>query len=127
MQEAYRIGATLETIPTELRLMIAAHLDPDVPLDLRWSGLAQQEAQRRRATLASLPLVSRSWAEALAGQRWQVRRTLRGGVAVPFITDERAEVFLLDRCCTFALQTPNAYWNSPATGCLGTERKSSLS
>ena len=76
MQGDEQIGATLETIPPELKLEIAAHLDPDVPLNLRWSEMAQREAQSHRATLASLSLVSRSWAAALAGRRWQVRRTL---------------------------------------------------
>ncbi|KAG0660616.1 hypothetical protein C6P46_004479 [Rhodotorula mucilaginosa] len=66
-----RIGATLETIPTELKLMIADHFDPDVPLDLRWSQMEQHEAQSRRPTLASLSLVSRSWAAVLGGLRWQ--------------------------------------------------------
>lgn len=72
MQNAYRSGPTLETIPTELKLMIAAHLDPDVPHDLRWSQLAQHDAQIRRPTLASLSLVSRSWAAALEGLRCAV-------------------------------------------------------
>ena len=76
MQGDDRVGATLETIPTELKLMITDHLDPDVPVHLRWSHMAQREAQSRRATLASLSLVSRSWAAALAGRRWQVRFTL---------------------------------------------------
>lgn len=57
MQSAYRIGATLETIPTELKLMIASHLDPDVPLNLRWSEMrswhlpygGQQRPERFRA------------------------------------------------------------------------------
>lgn len=73
MQSAYRIGATLETIPTELKLEIASHLDPDVPNDLRWSKAAQHDAQSHRAAIRSFSLVSRSWAAALAGQRWQVR------------------------------------------------------
>lgn len=72
-----RIGATLETIPTELKLMIADHFDPDVPLDLRWSQMEQHEAQSRRPTLASLSLVSRSWATVLGGLRWQVRCAVR--------------------------------------------------
>ena len=77
MQSAYRIGATLETIPTELKLEIASHLDPDVPPDLRWSKAAQHKAQSHRAAVRSFSLVSRSWAAALAGQRWQVRQTPR--------------------------------------------------
>ncbi|TKA51036.1 hypothetical protein B0A53_05831 [Rhodotorula sp. CCFEE 5036] len=71
MQNAYRTGPTLETIPTELKLEIASHLDPDVPLDSRWSEMAQHEAQSRRPVLRSLSLVSRSWAAALAELRWQ--------------------------------------------------------
>lgn len=45
MQSAYRIGATLETIPTELKLEIASHLDPGIPNDLRWSKAAQHDAE----------------------------------------------------------------------------------
>lgn len=75
MQNAYRIGATFETIPTELKLMIAAHLDPDVPNDLRWSEMAHGEARVRRPAVRSLSLVSRSWATALEDLRWQVRRS----------------------------------------------------
>ena len=73
MQSAHRIVATLETIPTDLKLMIADHFGPDVPLDLRWSRVAQREARTRRGTLASLSLISRSWASALEGLRWKVR------------------------------------------------------
>lgn len=74
MQNIHRIGATLETLPAELKLTVAAHFDPDVPHDLRWSQLAQHDAQIRRATLASLSLVSRSWAGVLESLRWKVRR-----------------------------------------------------
>ncbi|KWU43005.1 hypothetical protein RHOSPDRAFT_35391 [Rhodotorula sp. JG-1b] len=74
MQSAYRIGATLQKIPTELKLEIASHLNPDVPPDLRWSKAAQYEAQSHRAAVRSFSLVSRSWAAALAGQRWQTVR-----------------------------------------------------
>lgn len=76
MQDDDRTVPTLETIPAELKLVIADYFDPDVPLDLRWSGLAQQEAQSRRAAIRALSLVSRSWAAALEDLRWQVRRTL---------------------------------------------------
>ena len=77
MQRVERIGATLETIPTELKLMIADHFNPNIPHDLRWSQMARYDAQSRRATLASLSLISRSWAAALEGLRWQVRRAAR--------------------------------------------------
>ncbi|KWU43007.1 hypothetical protein RHOSPDRAFT_35393 [Rhodotorula sp. JG-1b] len=71
MPSAHRTAPTLETIPTEMKLMVASHLDPDVPLDLRWSQMAQHDAESRRASLRSLSLVSRSWAAALAGLKWQ--------------------------------------------------------
>lgn len=76
MHDADRTVPTLETIPAELKLAIADHLDPDVPLDLRWSGVAQHDAQTRRSAIRALSLVSRSWAAALEDLRWQVRRTL---------------------------------------------------
>lgn len=76
MQDDNRTVPTLENIPAELKLAIADYFDPDVPLDLRWSGLAQHDAQSRRAAIRSLSLVSRSWAAALEDLRWQVRRTL---------------------------------------------------
>jgi hypothetical protein len=169
-----------------------------------WSEMAQREAQSHRATLASLSLVSRSWAAALAGRRrrdlqlqlgrnrlersadlfialhrfqsaslpketrtsrstcaglrWRSakrRATVlhsprfrlcraaddvptRGGVCgVPATsglreplpncaTQAKARRLLPGRLCTSVLQTLIACWNSPATGCLDTERKSSL-
>lgn len=60
MQNAYRTGATLQAIPTEMKLEIASHLDPDVPNDVRWSQMAQHEAQSCRAAIRTLSLVSRS-------------------------------------------------------------------
>ncbi|TKA51959.1 hypothetical protein B0A53_05043 [Rhodotorula sp. CCFEE 5036] len=57
MQNAYRPGPTLETIPTELKLEIASHLEPDVPLAVRWSEVAQREAQNTESLLE----LARDW------------------------------------------------------------------
>ena len=124
MPSAHRTAPTLETIPTEMKLMVASHLDPDVPLDLRWSQMAQHDAESRRASLRSLSLVSRSWAAALAGLKWQVRPTLSS--CQNSLVPDQAEALLPGRLCPFVLQTLIACWNSPATGCLSTDRNSSL-
>lgn len=125
MQDADRAVPTFENIPAELNLTIAAHLDPDVPLDLRWSEMAQHEAQSRRPALRSLSLVSRSWAAALADLRWQVRRTLplRGDV---IDTSPAEPPPFPGRFYTSMLQIPNACWSSPATTCLASEQRSRL-
>jgi hypothetical protein len=84
MQDDDRTVPTLETIPAELKLVIADYFDPDVPLDLRWSQVAQYESQSRRAAVRSLSLVSRNWAVALEDLRWQVSRAARSPCAVMF-------------------------------------------
>ncbi|GAA5990871.1 hypothetical protein JCM10908_000058 [Rhodotorula pacifica] len=62
---------SLESIPTELKLKIASHLDPRLPNHLNWSYVARTEYEGRRSAVIALSQVSRSWAAVLENFRWQ--------------------------------------------------------
>ncbi|GAA5990873.1 hypothetical protein JCM10908_000059 [Rhodotorula pacifica] len=71
MEGCAYMAHTLDTLPTELKLKIAAYLDPFVPLDSRWSQMALNDAESYRGAVQALSLVSRSWAAVLKDLRWQ--------------------------------------------------------